>query len=294
MCIDGRDDYDATEWVEGKRDALDRIAQRSRSVANASVVVEIVAPGICYGEHVIRRAFVDAEGASSSGPAKKLFKNTLAYFWGLARCAEYARYAAHLDDDMHMVSDLASAATRVDVVPRGSSSLEDMVPVARRMEGSAGADWVEVGVGLLKDDARLLSVHPTPWHPSPFGAHWSKQHEATTERKFLVTYRPSHGPPLASHFSFQAFVVDSQRFVDTWPMADKHRQVEMLVEDAALNAGLFSAFAPPSVLGCVKSQVANTEELFERCASQNYWVTDDGALKCDPASWPRDLHRVFF
>lgn len=242
--------------------------ERQRALASVNVpgaLVEVVDPSSPFAKDVLRRAF-------ATDTAHGFFKNTLAYFWGLARCADLGvRYVVHLDDDVYLLK------APVDVL-----RVDGLV---RRVGREFQRSWVDVAIAGLKADASLFAVCPLPRTPAPLGAHSSQMHDAATtcdddcgfcdrptrldvvgnafgapRASVLATGDVVCGHtvggyrPYATHFSFQAFVLDLVRFTRMWPLndGDARRDVETLVEDASNRSGLIALFVLPAWLGVVK------------------------------------------
>ena len=116
VVVDGRGETNVTAWSAARPGALAKLARLAHLAARAPALVELVEGDSCFGIAVVQRAFV---GQRAAPKGDGYFKNTFAYLWGLARCAELARYAVHLDDDVGLVpGDVDDATTHVTVFAR--------------------------------------------------------------------------------------------------------------------------------------------------------------------------------
>lgn len=248
----------------------DVVAAMARSV---QATVEVANASSAFGVSLLEQAF----GESNCRSAETMFKNTVAYLWGLRRLHDLgADFVVHIDDDIDLIPPAPGPSDRLEVL-----RLDDWTAVSVSRAATNG--WVETSLEALVADATLLSVHPLPLGPAPLGAHPSRMHDAATNCTRIADECACDRPPRsdvvgnafglpraagprycghtvggyrrgAPHFSFQAFVLHLARFFATWPMSEPSRDVEALVEDAAQRAGFTPVFLPPAALGLVKYQ----------------------------------------
>ncbi|KAL1522369.1 hypothetical protein AB1Y20_017360 [Prymnesium parvum] len=158
-----------------------------------------------------------------------MWKNTLAFAWGLARLAACVTHVVHVDNDI----------------------------LLRRLPAHvANASWVERAVAVLEANESLMSVHPTRGGGPACGAkhglpycrcanklankmdvrwagpatrqsgglyflHSARQPLADAREACLLTYVGPHKPDVP-HFSIQAFVLDVTRFQRIFPLDASH------------------------------------------------------------------------
>ena len=232
---------------------------------STSAIVEIADPRSFYGERVTRDAF------NGEIPGSHWFKNTFAYSYGLLRMRDLGvNYCVHIDDDVELLVD----------EPFVVNVFWQRISLERTTKDTT---WVQQAIAGLEADPSVLSVHPLPLGPTPLGAHFSNQHDATSNCSYINeickcdrpnantdlvgnAFYAAHGAgslcghtiggyrPQASHFSFQAFVMDLRRLDALLPLPPPlHRDVETLYEDAAHQAKLLPLFLEPRHLaGVVK------------------------------------------
>ena len=212
-------------WAESNKEKLQTMATTLQSIGgNVPVLVELVdMHGSCMGRHLSHGAFRDYAGSGcgsrvSSCNTTRMWKNTVAFSWALARMAPCARYVVHVDND-------------VQTRPRG------------RAGGGRGAtSWIWRAVSVLQAQENLLSVHPLRGPGAPCsgpsrcqcrlgrdgnsgGLHLTRTAALAASNASagacLLTYEGPHKPGVP-HFSIQAYVMDLTRFQRVWPLAPYH------------------------------------------------------------------------
>lgn len=219
------------QWARKNVVSLQRMADRLNAMAQAPVLVELIDMNSCMGKYLSINAFngynsTNCGSLEATCETSGLWKNTVAFAWGLARMTQCVRYAVHVDNDI----------------------------LLRRSPG--GVAWVSRALAVLKSNDSLLSVHPTrgtgpacnrrpgadrcdcthnraqqkldPRWPGPAtrmsgGLYFTRveRQKVGNSMACLLTYVGPHKPDVP-HFSIQAFVLDLLRFQELLPLKPYH------------------------------------------------------------------------
>ena len=220
-------------WSEANLAELQRMADSLHALAKVPVLVEVIEMQSCMGDHLSQHSFRDYGTSGCGGGAETcttmgMWKNTVAFAWGLARMTSCVRHVVHVDNDIRLV-------------PRQQHGL---------------ASWVHRAVNVLQANSSLLSIHPTRGPGPPCGrrhglercecvnkppremdVRWrgpatrqtgglyftrsSRQLVRNATDACLLTYVGPHKPDVP-HFSIQAFVMDLHRFQLVLPLKPYH------------------------------------------------------------------------
>ena len=236
VTIDFKDKSEAAaasrrEWARSNTHELQRMAQAIRVASGGvPVLVELIDMNSCMGRHLSRVAFRNYAGSgcgvgASTCSTSRMWKNTVAFSWGLARMEACVRYVVHVDNDIRLLPHRP-------------------LPGVHHRHIASSFSWVGRAIGVLQASDTVLSVHPLRGRGPSCGASQHDNHESRCKCRIgrdptsgglymvkatavtmpnssaagcLLTYEGLHKPGVP-HFSIQAFVLDLQRFNRLWPL----------------------------------------------------------------------------
>eukprot|EP00966_Prymnesium_polylepis_P269080 6215817-Prymnesium_polylepis.1 len=95
-------------WAAANAAELQRMADQLHSMSQVPVLVELVDMQSCMGHHLSQHSF-NGYGTSGCGGSAEMcrtgsmWKNTVAFAWGLARMAPCVQHVVHVDNDILLV-----------------------------------------------------------------------------------------------------------------------------------------------------------------------------------------------
>lgn len=249
---------------------LEALAQHLQGVASgAPVLVERINMRSCVGVKLVQEAF--ACSTTALGPLLPrcwmpfFHKNTVAYFYGIMRLRACVRYSVHIDSDItlhvHAPQQIDWVMRSVEVLASNQNALHTIMPT----------NPSEEVLGSCR--TRHHNLHSLTTRCNCSGVKLGSTHSLS----LLSNVQPACGFARVgeysgrdgTHFSFQAFVIDVDRFTRrVWPLpiqwesANLHREggpfghIEAIMEKAtgpASSQDVPSAlFLGPSELGVHK------------------------------------------
>jgi hypothetical protein len=257
------------EWVSSHRTQLRAMADDLREMCREKTDVMVAAINVRTSSEDSFRAlfaaqpacegFIVKDGAGACEPSR-MWRNSVAYTWGLTTLRKCVKYGLHIDSDVRMKSHQSSAPRptwvqlAMDALEQRADALSINPLQDRDRWGRAGHPYCVVSASQ-DCTCQQTRMDNRSWRFMSMGVYAPKVLTVQGVSSCAFYLQATRSFPAYNHASLQAFLMDLDRWDALLPLRlDRPvHHIEKLIEQAAQRVGRFHMmFMRPVDLGVAK------------------------------------------